>query len=78
MCVHLVPFSFVHDQNLPISQILSVAVLLKRKHTQHNNALHYAECHYTERCFSCIAMLSTIMLNVVMLSVIKLNVVTPF
>ncbi len=45
---------------------------------QHNDALHYAECHHAERQIIYIVMLSVIMLNVVMLSVIMLSVVAPY
>jgi hypothetical protein len=38
--------------------------------TQHDNALHYAEC-----CILFIAMLSVVMLNVIMLNVIMLNAI---
>jgi hypothetical protein len=43
--------------------------------TQHNNAVHYADCSYAACPILFIVMLSVIMLNVVILSVIMLNVV---
>jgi len=43
--------------------------------TQHNNALHYAECYYAECHSLFVVMLSVIMMNVVILNVIMLNVV---
>jgi hypothetical protein len=41
--------------------------------TQHNNALHYAECHYAEFRILCTVMVSVSRLNVIMLSVVAPN-----
>jgi hypothetical protein len=43
--------------------------------TQHNNAVHYADCSYAACHILFIVMLSVIMLNVVILSVIIPNVI---
>jgi hypothetical protein len=47
-------------------------VTLSKTDTQHNKALHYAECCYTEY-----HILFIVMLSVIMLSVILLNIVAP-
>jgi hypothetical protein len=43
--------------------------------TQHDNALHYAECRYAEGCVLSIIMPSVTMLNDIRLSFVMLNVV---
>jgi hypothetical protein len=45
--------------------------------TQHNNALHFAECHCAQRRVLFIVVLSAVLMSVIMLNVVMLSVVDP-
>ncbi len=63
--------------NTMILSIKELYVTLKINYTEHNNALHHAECSILFMVMLSVVMLNVVMLSVVMPNVMRLCVVVP-